>query len=38
MNPVQFPTVGRAVRWIAQHTAKELRARADEVVKLWEAR
>ena len=36
MNPVQFPTVEGAVNWIARHTAKELRARADQVVKRWE--
>jgi len=36
MNPVQFPTIEGAVRWIALHTAGELRARADQVVKEWE--
>ena len=36
MNPVQFPTVEGAVHWIARHTASELRARADQVVKRWE--
>jgi len=38
MNPVQFPTVEGAVRWIARHTAQDLRARADQVVKRWETR
>jgi hypothetical protein len=33
MNPVQFPTVEGAVRWIERHSAEELRARADQVVK-----
>jgi hypothetical protein len=36
MNPVQFPTVGGALRWIARHTAGELGARADQAVKQWE--
>ena len=28
MDPVQFPTVVGAVRWLERHTAGELRARA----------
>jgi hypothetical protein len=38
MNPVEFPTVEGAVRWIERHTAQELRARADVGVGRWETR
>ena len=38
MNPVEFPTVEGAVRWIERHPAGELRARADQGVKRWETR
>lgn len=38
MQPVEFHTVEGAVRWIARHTAQELRARADQAVAPWETR
>ena len=38
MDPVVFPTVEGAVRWVLRHTAGELRARAGGEVKSWETR
>lgn len=38
MNPVQFPAVIDAVRWIGRHSAAELRARAGGEVRRWEVR